>query len=67
MCKFRHIESGFFLREEFSYKLKLGEAWTSGIYGAEGYKHTYFPGTLYQINDAAGEINSVASWDVPGH
>lgn len=61
----QYIENGFFLRGEYSYKLKLGEAFTVGIYGGAGYLHTFYPGTLYQIDEVTGEINSVRQFGRP--
>lgn len=53
----QHIESAFFLRGEYNYKVKLGEAFTAGFYGGAGYMHTFYPGTLYEIDEATGEIS----------
>lgn len=61
----QYVENGFFLRGEYSYKLKLGEAFTAGIYGGAGYLHTFYPGTLYQIDEFTGEINSVRQFGRP--
>jgi len=52
----QYIESSFFLRGEYSYKLKLGEAFTAGFYGGAGYMHTFYPGTLYEIDENTGEM-----------
>src|SRR5210317_5657 len=41
----QHIESGFYFRGEYSYKLKLGKGLRAGIYGGAGYLHTFYPGT----------------------
>jgi len=61
----QHLESGFYLRGEYSYKLKLGEAFTVGVYGGAGYMHTFFPGTLYEIDASTGEISPVQQYGRP--
>lgn len=54
----QHIESGFYFRAEYSYKLKLGKGLRAGIYGGAGYLHTFYPGTLYEIDEETGEFFS---------
>lgn len=53
----QHMENNFFLRGEYSYKLKMGKAFTAGFYGGVGYMHAFYPGTLYEIDEATGEID----------
>lgn len=61
----QHIESGFFLRGEYSYKVKLGKAFTVGLYGGAGYLHTFYPGTLYLVDKDSGEILPSKQWGRP--
>ena len=54
----QHIESGFYIRGEYSYKFKLAKGFAAGFYGGAGYLHTFYPGTLYQIDKETGEFYS---------
>lgn len=61
----QYIENGFFLRGEYSYKLKLGKAFAAGVYGGLGYLHTFYPGKLYEVDEVSGEISSVSQLGRP--
>ena len=58
----QHIENGFYLRGEYSYSLKLGKSFTTGIYGGAGYMHTFYPGDIFEIEPETGEFSPAQQW-----
>jgi hypothetical protein len=53
------VENGVYLRAEYLHGLKIGSFLRLDAFGGLGYLHTFYPGTLLEINSETGAIEEV--------
>ncbi len=49
------VENAIYLRGEYAYRPIIKSAFTVDMLGSLGYMHTFYPGEIYELNEASGD------------
>lgn len=55
----KRVQNAFYVRGDYTHRLKIKSSFTFDMIGGLGYMHTFYPSEVYELNSSTGEFEEI--------